>query len=75
MEEQVDKIRADISRVAEAKQKMGTLLKGMEDLKDVSQTIGANDDATKNDVRDTPATKEQHTQNGVWDVLERELGT
>lgn len=77
MEEQVDKIKADVSRVSEAKLKMGTLLKGMETLKDVStaHADGANGDANKTDFHDTADTKSQLSGNDVWDALERELGS
>ncbi|GAB7349386.1 hypothetical protein MBLNU459_g8510t1 [Dothideomycetes sp. NU459] len=74
MEEQVSKIRADVVRVSEVKQKMSALLKGVEQLGNVSaaQTDAANGTAG---VRETPAKEAQHTQSDVWNVLEKELGT
>ncbi|KAF7845725.1 hypothetical protein BT93_L0970 [Corymbia citriodora subsp. variegata] len=76
MEEQADKIKDDIRRVNEAKEKMETLLKGVEGLQDVAAAQKpVVENAPKDDGKtDASDVKRRELQKSMWDALEQELG-
>lgn len=77
MEEQVEKIKADIASIKDVKEKTGTLLKGIEGLQDNSSAtteLDSIDVSVKAEGQESPETKRQEAQRSMWDALDNELG-
>lgn len=80
MEEQVEKIKSDITRVKEVKEKTALLLKDIEGLQEVSAstTVKLEDAIPSVKARgggtDLADQERQETQRRMWDALDDELG-
>lgn len=79
MEEQVDKVKQDIARVNEAKEKMVGLLKGIEGLQTTAADTTSSEppakppSSTESNTK-SPEQRRLDAQRSMWDTLDSELG-